>query len=73
MAKKATQAKLDGLHDLLATYYTELLEEGDELSSGTLAAINTFLKNNNVTADIVESTPMQNMQYKLNTLLQEAN
>ena len=66
---KATTAKLDALHDAVATYYGEMLDTGEELSSGTLAAINAFLKNNNVTADVVESSPMQNMTYKLKEIL----
>ena len=69
MAKKATVQKLDGLHDLLANYFTQQLESGEELSSGTLAAINAFLKNNNITADVIESNPMQNLNYKIQELL----
>lgn len=58
---KATVAKLNALHDLLATYYKERLEEGDHLSSGELAAINAFLKNNDIMADVTESSPMMNL------------
>ena len=38
---KATINKLNAVHDLMATYFTEALESGEELSSGTLAAINS--------------------------------
>lgn len=58
---KATIEKLNGLHDLLATYYKERLEEGEHLSSGELAAINAFLKNNNINAEASESSPMQDL------------
>jgi len=72
---KASTTKLDKLHDAIATYYGEAigdaLEDGSELSSGTLAAINAFLKNNNVTADVVESSPMQNLTYKLQDILKQ--
>jgi ABC-type Zn uptake system ZnuABC Zn-binding protein ZnuA len=73
MAKKASMDKLNGLHDMTAGYYEEVikeaLENGEQLSSGTLAAINAFLKNNDIKADIVESDPMQNMTYKLQELM----
>lgn len=69
MAKKASMQKLDGLHDLLADYFTEQLNSGEELSSGTLAAINSFLKNNNITAEVVESSPLQNLNYKIQDIL----
>ncbi len=71
MASKATIGKLDGIHNLLAEYYTEQLESGEELSSGTLAALNAFLKNNNVTADVVESSPLQNLQLRISDLVKE--
>ncbi len=67
--KKANVGKMDGLHDLLATYFTDQLESGEELSSGTLAAVNAFLKNNNITVDLVESSPMQNLQFKLSEMV----
>lgn len=73
MAKKASMEKLNALHDAIADYYgaviMEALENEEQLSSGTLAAINAFLKNNDIKADIVESNPMQNMTYKLKELL----
>jgi len=68
---KASNKKLEALHDALANYFTEQLESGEELSSGTLAAINSFLKNNNITADTVESQPLQNLSYNISRLLQE--
>ena len=71
MAKKASMDKLNTLHDLIASYYAEDVESGEELSSGTLAAINAFLKNNNITADVVESEPLQNLSYRIKDLLTE--
>ena len=71
--KKASMDKLNALHDLIATYYgdviKEALEDGEQLSSGTLAAINAFLKNNDITADVVESDPTQNLTYRLRELV----
>ena len=71
--KKASIDVLDELHGIIAKYYIEAIETGDELSSGTLAAINTYLKNNNITADVVESQPLQNLQYKLKELMEMEN
>ena len=65
MKKKASINVLDELHGIIAQYYIDAIETGEELSSGTLAAINTYLKNNGITADAVESQPLQNLQYKL--------
>ena len=73
MAKKASIDKLNGLHDLMATYFAEALESGEELSSGTLAAINSFLKTNEITADVVESSPTQNLTMKLRDLIEADN
>ena len=74
MAKKASVDKLNALHDLLATYYGELLseaiEDGEVLSSGTLAALNAFLKNNDITADVIESEPMADLQAKFRALIE---
>ncbi len=68
---KASMKQMDGLHDLLALYFAEQLESGEELSGGTLAAINAFLKNNNITADVVESSPTQNLQMKISDLIKK--
>ena len=69
---KANLDKMNALHGLLADYYTEMLgEEGEELSSGTLAAINAFLKNNNITADVIESDGIKNLGTTLRELISE--
>jgi len=38
---KATMKELDSLHGLIAQYYKDCIDSGEDLSSGTLAAINT--------------------------------
>ena len=68
---KANKKEVEKLHGLLTTYYSELLEDGEEISSGTLAAINTFLKNNDVKVDIVDSNPMQNLNFRIQDLIKE--
>ncbi len=67
---KATMKELDSLHGLIAGYYKECIESGEDLSSGTLAAINTFLKNNDVKMAVMESTPGQNLTFKLQELIE---
>jgi hypothetical protein len=73
--KKANVDKLNALHGLIAEYYEEAikiaLEEGEELSSGTLNAINNFLKTNDITADVMESQPLQNLQYRIADLVKQ--
>ncbi len=61
--------ELYDLHKLVAQYYAEALESGEDLSSGTLAAINTFLKNNEIKVDVVEKSPAQNLSFKLQQLI----
>ena len=72
---RASIDKLEALHDLVATYYKEILgdalEEGEVLSSGTLAAINAFLKNNDITVDVVEDSPTQNLSKELKLLIMD--
>ena len=70
---KASMKQVEALHALLANYYGELLESGEELSSGTLAAINTFLKNNDVKIDVAESNPLQNLSSKIKELVESGD
>ena len=58
---KATSEELDGLHDMVAKYYASRMASGEILAPGELSAINTFLKNNDITADALESTPMKDL------------
>lgn len=63
--------EMEGLHKLVTQYYSDLLQEGEELSSGTLAAINSFLKNNDIKVDVVEGSPLQDISLKLRDLVSE--
>lgn len=58
---KATVEHLNTLHGQMASYFVNLLEGNDRLAPGELTAILKFLKDNEITADIVESKPMQNL------------
>lgn len=58
---KASIDQLNGMHDAIATYFTSLLASGERLQPGELSAILKFLKDNEITADLVESQPMQNL------------
>ena len=69
MGKKANLDRLHDLHRVIAEYYIEAVEDGEELSSGTLAAINAFLKNNDITVDVLESSPTQDFSSKLKLLV----
>jgi ABC-type Zn uptake system ZnuABC Zn-binding protein ZnuA len=71
MAKKANIDRLHDLHRKIAEYYIEATDSGEELSSGTLAAINAFLKNNDITVDVVEDSPTQNLTNKLQLLIMD--
>ncbi len=62
--------ELHELHKLIAGYYKEAIDSGDDLSSGTLAAINTFLKNNDIKVDVVEGSPEQNLTFRLQSLIE---
>ena len=70
---KATVEKLNALHGALAEYFLDVLDSGEELSGGTLAAINTFLKTNDITVDLTESNPLQNLQAKLRDMVVNTN
>ena len=71
MARKANLNELHKLHSAIAKYYIEAAESDEELSSGTLAAINAFLKNNNITVDVIEDSPEQNFSSKLRLLIKD--
>jgi predicted RNase H-like HicB family nuclease len=72
---KANIKELEKLHKLITEYYgetiSEALDNGEELSSGFLGAVNTHLKNNDITVDIVESSPMQNLTYRIQDILKQ--
>ena len=70
---KANMTEMYDLHRLVAEYYKDALTSGEDLSSGTLASINAFLKNNDVKVDVVESSPSQNLTFKLKELVEASN
>ena len=61
MRNKADIDSLNGLHDRMAIYFTDLLDGGERLAPGEITAVLKFLKDNEITADIVESKPMANL------------
>ena len=66
MANKADIQRLNSLHDRMANYFSKILDEsmsegGERLQPGEVSAILKFLKDNEITADIVESKPMSNL------------
>jgi len=75
--KKADIESLNGLHDQMATYFTAMLASGERLAPGELSAVLKFLKDNEITADIVESKPMasliQSFLENEETLMDEAH
>ena len=64
--------ELNALHGALAKYFVEFIESGEEVSSGTLSAAIAFLKNNNITVDVIEADVGHNMGMKLLSLVDEA-
>mgnify|MGYP006883066911 CR=1 FL=1 len=58
---KATVEVLNGLHDQMAQYFTQMITSGERLAPGELSAVLKFLKDNEITADVVESKPMANL------------
>jgi len=70
---KASIDLLNELHCEIALYYIDCVKSGEDLSSGTLAAINSFLKTNEITADLVELGKEQNFSLKLKELIEINN
>lgn len=70
---KASMQKLDDLHGMITEYYIRAIESGEELSSGTLAAINSMLKQNDITVDITSKKKETNMSDKLKLMLEKRN
>ncbi|MCI4437044.1 MAG: hypothetical protein JHC33_09585 [Ignisphaera sp.] len=70
--KMASREKLYSLHDIYADYLVEQLESGEVLSSGTLAAIGAFLKNNNITTDIAPQNTKMNLTSRITALLNDS-
>jgi len=66
---KANLDSLNRLHKIITEYYIEAVGSGEELSSGTLAAINSHLKTNDITVDVIEDSPTQNLTSKLQLMI----
>ena len=70
---KANLELMHALHGVVAEYYNgymkEALDSNEEVSSGMLAAINTFLKNNNITVDVVESDAVMDLGITLRDMV----
>jgi len=75
VTSKASINKLNKLHDMLANYFLDVLETGeDTISSGTITAMNTFLKNNNVGLDIIPQDPsskQESITYRIDNILRQ--
>ena len=75
MGKRASVEKLDTLHDMVASYYADLLQEakesGEVLPSGFMSSLVTFLKNNGITAEMMESEPMMDLQARFRELIEQ--
>ena len=64
MSKKATLDSLETLHDLVAKTLSSNLDDPKVLAQAI-----TFLKNNNITVDLMESKPMQNVFEAVNNMV----
>ncbi len=71
MRSKADIESLNAIHDRMAIYFTQLLDGGERLAPGEITAVLKFLKDNEITADIVESKPMANLIQNFMTQEQE--
>jgi len=64
MSKKASLESLETLHDKVAKQLADNLDDPKMLAQAI-----TFLKNNNITVDLVESKPMQSVFEAVNNLV----
>lgn len=72
MSKKVlTKKDLDELNYSLFEYYKDQLESGEELSSGTLNAINGMLKNNNIKVATFDDDESSNLMKKIQDIMGE--
>lgn len=58
---KASMNSMNELHGLLARKYADMLSSDKELTAAELNAIASFLKQNDITVDITEAAPMQDL------------
>ena len=64
MSKKASLDSLEALHDAVAKQLAGNLDDPKMLAQAI-----TFLKNNNITVDLVDSKPMQSVFEAVNNLV----
>ena len=64
MSKKASLESLETLHDAVAKQLAGNLDDPKMLAQAI-----TFLKNNNITVDLVDSKPMQSVFEAVNNLV----
>ena len=67
--KKASQEKLNNLHNVLTDYLIEMLDSGEEVSGSVLSTSVNFLKNNGVIADVATTEDKQDLSSKLQELM----
>lgn len=58
----ASKETLHDLHTKIAKRYVDLLDSGEPLSPAVLAAINKFLKDNNIEALAVPDSPLDKLR-----------
>ena len=66
---KAKLVELEQLHKKVSTYYMDTLDADEDISSGTLNAINTFLKQNEVVVDRLKDASMDSLTEKFQELI----
>ena len=68
MIKKASLDSLNALHDAVANMLLNNLEDPKILAQAIM-----FLKNNNITVDVVESTPMMSLSDSIKSIANNIN
>lgn len=68
MIKKASMDSLNALHDAVANMLLNNLEDPKILAQAIM-----FLKNNNITVDVVESTPMMSLSDSIKSIANNIN
>ena len=62
---KATLESMNALHGAMASYFTDILSSGD-VDPKEIGNILRFLKDNDVTMDAIEGSPMQDLVAQFN-------
>ena len=69
MSKKANEELLNSLHLMTATKIAQMFKEAEgepELMLKVLREARSFLKENNITADVTVSRPLQRVEQQVN-------